>query len=59
MNGILITLPDLNINNIYVFILCGESQLNTTLNSLFSSGPIFPPLGVTIHPAGKCSDNIL
>lgn len=51
--GILITLPDLSNNNIYVLILIGLSQFILTVNSLFSSGSILPEDGLTLQPIGK------
>ena len=59
VKGILITLPDLSINNIKVLILTGLSKFILTINSLFSSGNILPEAGVTTHPIGKYSVNIL
>ena len=59
LNGILNTLPERNIISILVFINLAYFDSNLTLNSLLSSGAIFPELGVIIKPFGKYSFNIL
>jgi hypothetical protein len=53
VKGIRNTLPDLSINKIDVVTDRGLSLNNLTINSLFSSGAIFPEAGITVHPLGK------